>query len=405
MAALQPALALGFARAVLPTDVRIEPPTAKLPPDRARWSGIWAGWAGASFDVDLKLAVERIEQESVTLWLVRANDRDGSTSNRISARFVAGEIRGELPDGSALALRMRETRDSRGVIEIVIRWAGAVDRYLAGVLAPDLGHVTPVLEPASVEYLRIPTPFTENDQAVELEVVIVRPEAQGPCPAILFHHGSTGDGTDASAARVTSISYALAGFFVQRGWLVAFPQRRGRGRSDGLYDEGFEPDRSQYTRDPAITVAGFDRALADAGVALDWLRRRPDVIPDRLLVGGQSRGGILSVAQAAEAPGCFRGVLNFAGGWLGQYSADDNDVNLDLFRRGSKARTPMLWLYGERDSFYHPTFPQECLAAFRSEGGQAALALFSTAPEEDGHSLVDRPDRWTETVDRFLEAL
>jgi len=56
---------------------------------------------------------------------------------------------------------------------------------------------------------------------------------------LLFHHGSTGKGDDPSRFISTVTSPALAKFFNDRGWMVMFPQRRGRGKSDGLYDEGF----------------------------------------------------------------------------------------------------------------------------------------------------------------------
>jgi hypothetical protein len=50
------------------------------------------------------------------------------------------------------------------------------------------------------------------------------------------------------------------------------PQRRGRGRSDGLYDEGFSADRRQgYTCDFAKSLSGAERALDDIGAAIGAL--------------------------------------------------------------------------------------------------------------------------------------
>jgi hypothetical protein len=83
----------------------------------------------------------------------------------------------------------------------------------------------------------------------------------------------------------------IADFLVDRGWLVAFPQRRGRGRSDGLYDEGFAADRTQgYSCDPNRSLPGADRALTDIGAAIEALRRRADVAGASILIGGVSRG-------------------------------------------------------------------------------------------------------------------
>jgi hypothetical protein len=82
-------------------------------------------------------------------------------------------------------------------------------------------------------------------------------------------------------------NFALADFFVSQGWMVAFPQRRGRGRSTGLYDEGFNPDRTQgYTCDAAISLRGAERALADLEAAVAALRRRADVAGAPIIIGG-----------------------------------------------------------------------------------------------------------------------
>jgi len=87
-------------------------------------------------------------------------------------------------------------------------------------------------------------PVTVDGERVRLEMRIYRPASAEPAPTLAFNHGSTGRGTD--PRRVTRpIDYpALAQFFVGRGWVVVMPARRGRGGSEGLYDEGFGRDRA-----------------------------------------------------------------------------------------------------------------------------------------------------------------
>jgi hypothetical protein len=65
---------------------------------------------------------------------------------------------------------------------------------------------------------------------------------------VVINHGSTGEGTDPTLFRNTWHDLGLADFLNERGWLVAFPQRRGRGKSDGLYDEGFSPERARMAK-------------------------------------------------------------------------------------------------------------------------------------------------------------
>ena len=57
--------------------------------------------------------------------------------------------------------------------------------------------------------------------------------------------------------------------------IVLFAQGRGRGQSDGLYDEGFERDRSRYACRPELAIPGLDRPVADLDVVMTHVR------PDR----------------------------------------------------------------------------------------------------------------------------
>lgn len=116
----------------------------------------------------------------------------------------------------------------------------------------------------------------------------------------------------------TSIA-GLANFLNDRGRI---PQRRGRGRSDGVYDEGFSADRRQgYTCDFDTSLAGADRAFDDIRAALAAQKQRPDVAPSRVLIEGQSRGGILSVAYAGMHPDQILGVLRDPASWEGPLAA------------------------------------------------------------------------------------
>ncbi|MEM7614860.1 MAG: hypothetical protein AAF245_07425, partial [Pseudomonadota bacterium] len=95
----------------------------------------------------------------------------------------------------------------------------------------------------------------------------------------------------------------LADLLNEHGWFVAFPYRRGRGLSDGLYDEGFARDRAQgYAPEAALSLPGAERALTDANAALTALRARRDLDHGAILVGGISRGGVVAIMQAGSMP-------------------------------------------------------------------------------------------------------
>lgn len=251
---------------------------------------------------------------------------------------------------------------------------------------------------------RAPTPFIENGRPVTLEVIIYRPLGSGPFPAVMFHHGSTGDGTDRSLFTQTFTSENLAQFFTSRGWLVAFAQRRGRGTSDGLYDEGFTPDRSRYSCVHSITLAGFERALSDIDAAVAYVSGRADVNPTRLVSAGVSRGGVLALTHAAERPGVFLGAVNFVGGWLGE-GCPAPSVNPLLFERAARFPSDTIWMYGENDTFYSMAHSRANFSVFTSTGGKGTFNAYTRAAGLNGHNITNDPHLWTGHLQTFMDSL
>lgn len=252
--------------------------------------------------------------------------------------------------------------------------------------------------------VRVPTPFVENGAPVTLEMVVYKPEGAGPFPAVMFNHGSTGIGNDPSLFKQTWAPERLANWFTQRGWLVAFPQRRGRGQSDGLYDEGFTAKRDHYSCEPALALAGFEHALADLEAAVAWLQRNPDVDARRMDIAGWSRGGILAIAYAGTRPGVFQGAINFVGGWMSDKCPGNtaDAINPVTFRRGAAFSQPTLWLYGEKDSFYAIAHSRKNFEAFTEAGGKGSFKAFDLEPGTNGHMLHTQPALWGPAVEAYL---
>jgi len=243
----------------------------------------------------------------------------------------------------------------------------------------------------------IPTRLVEQGITVGLELVVCRPPLDGPLPTLVFNHGSTGWGKNPAVFRRTVKCAPVAQYFVERGWMVVFPQRRGRGKSGGLYDEGFKPDRSSYSWEPEIALAGLDRAVQDLDEVMHHLIQRPDVSSERMLVGGVSRGGALAIAYAGMRPDLFRGALNFNGGWLGCSGESYAEVNRSAFVRGAPFQQQTLWLHGSNDPYYRIAHCRKNFDAFRAAGGQG---VFHTI--RGGHGLVHRPALWTDAMTSYL---
>lgn len=254
---------------------------------------------------------------------------------------------------------------------------------------------------------RLPTPWIGDGRAQTLELIVYRPLASpsGRLPAVIVHHGSTGDGSDPTQFRLSFDSQTLAREFTARGYLVFFPQRRGRGASDGLYDEGFRADRSGYSCAAAQALPGLVRAAEDAEVIATGIESRTDVDPARLLVAGTSRGGLLALLHAAQRRARYLGVVNFVGGWLGEGCTDAVSVNRGAFV-ASAAAPPSLWIYAENDPFYSSAHSRANYEAFAAAGGVGQWNLLRRLdPAASGHLIHADARLWGPLFDVFESSL
>lgn len=379
--------------AVLPEPVRITPPAPDLATHLRNFSGQWNGWACQSASCDVKVAIERVDEQGATVAYAGANGWQGLIQDRAEGRFVGTELHTRLKTGATLVLRMRTDGD----MDLSL-WRA--ERLVSvGVLSQQTPGYTR-------QVVRVPTPWADKGQPVTLEMVVYRPSSPaGPMPTLVFNHGSTGDGDKPAWFKLTWTSPEVGKYFVAKGWQVVFPQRRGRGASGGLYDEGFEPDRSRYACLAEFSLPGLARAVADLDTVMAHLRQQPDVDTQRLLLGGVSRGGMLSVVYGGERPDLFKGVLNFVGGWVGDRCRDAGNVNPVSFKRGAAMKKPMLWLYGEGDPYYAIGHSRSNFEAFVAAGGQGEFLTFKVPGPDTGHGLHRHPLLWQTAVDAYLQRI
>lgn len=233
---------------------------------------------------------------------------------------------------------------------------------------------------------------------IRLEATIYRPTGDGKLPLVVFNHGSTGMG-----AVPTSRTYRYerqARFFVDRGFAVIVPMRKGRGKSEGSYAES-EARTCEFN----TWYSGIDSAIEDVNGVIAYASTLPYVDSSRLILSGISRGGFLSVAYAAQ--GAFRaqvkGVINFVGGWV--YEGCPRDFNRESYSEfGSKTKLPMLWLYAENDAAYSSAAIRGYAEMFAAAGGRADLRLYSGVPG-NGHRLAEYPLIWEADAAKYLESL
>src|SRR5262249_32811364 len=144
----------------------------------------------------------------------------------------------------------------------------------------------------------------------------------------------------------------------------------------------------------------------DLEAAVRFGRSVPFVKQGPVLLVGQSRGGFLSVVYAGRHPQEVRGVVSFAGGWMGGGPALER-FNTEYFTeagKGSGRTVPQLWLYAERDSVYGEEHVRTNHAAFEAAGGTARFEFYRGVPG-DGHRLRSFPRLWRPAADLFLDGL
>jgi dienelactone hydrolase len=228
-----------------------------------------------------------------------------------------------------------------------------------------------------------------------LQAFVYRPSGGGRHPLAVLSHGSSGGDRKLEVPQPE-----LAKFFTDRGFVVVVPMRRGRGTSGGTSLEGEDKNCN-----PASWWPGLRAAYDDVTATIDEAAKMPGVDARKIALVGESRGGFLSVAYAAQGARRARvlAVVNFVGGWVAQ--AEDNcsvDFNQVAFRRfGRTTRVPELWLYGDHDPFYATPSIRSYPKAFADGGGKVSFDLIEGVPN-NGHWLPGFPALWASSVDQYL---
>lgn len=230
--------------------------------------------------------------------------------------------------------------------------------------------------------------------ATELETTIFKPDGDGPFPLVVINHGKE-SGNPRFQQRARYIVATRE--FVRRGYVVMVPMRGGFSKSSGGYVDG------------GCNIAGNGLEQAqDVRAALDHAAALPYVDARRIVVVGQSHGGLTTMAFGTmEHPGVL-GLVNFAGGLRKESCAGWEGVLVDAFADYGKAgRYRSLWFYGDNDSYWPRRLVDGMLAAHVAAGGRARLVAYGSF-KGDAHGMFSNQDGlaiWWPEVEKFLVEL
>jgi dienelactone hydrolase len=155
-----------------------------------------------------------------------------------------------------------------------------------------------------------------------------------------------------------------------------------------------------------MTANGYAQA-EDIRAAVEFARAQDWIDGDRIVVAGQSYGGMATLALGTrELPG-VRGLINFAGGL--RDDANSCDWRSELVRAfgtyGARNRIASLWMYGANDSLFGPDLAARLHDAYVRAGGQAKLVEFGNF-KRDAHGMIasrDGEQVWWRETEAFLK--
>ena len=288
------------------------------------------------------------------------------------------------------------------IARAVARTAALISALLAGFVATaataqeDHSYYGPRLVE---EKVRIPTP---NGRAIA--ATILRPEAQGPFGAVILNHGVSASARE-RARESSDLLINAAAVFARRGYVVVMPLRRGFGATGG---EMAEDPGSCSSPD---YKSAEQNAADDVMAAYDYARALPYVDGNRMILAGQSAGGMVSVFTAGTRnPQGLIAVLAFAAGRGGDPDATPGvpcaiePVARVLDSLGKNTRVPVLFHYAENDLFFSPKISRGWYERFNANGANAEYVL-QPAFGKDGHYLFGDTlgvRYWLPTVESFL---
>jgi dienelactone hydrolase len=229
---------------------------------------------------------------------------------------------------------------------------------------------------------------------VQITARMYAPDGNGPFPLVVINHGKAEGNPHFQADKGY---YLQAREFVKRGYAVLVPTRQGYGTSGGGY------------RHAACNATKTGELQADdIESAIKYAKTLPYIDGNRIVVIGQSVGGLATMALGERhIPGVL-GLIDMAGGIRMDNCAAWEQSDIDAFTQyGQQSRTPALLMYGDNDTYWGPTLPKQMFDAYIAAGGKATFIDYGTF-ENDSHNTFPHPagkPLWLPAFTKFFTSL
>jgi dienelactone hydrolase len=242
---------------------------------------------------------------------------------------------------------------------------------------------------------------------------VVHPLGHGPFPLAVMNHGVSLNARERGFFPLVEFRDAAI-WFARRGYLVVAPTGPGYGAMAleatelGLFPVFYS--KIGACENPNFRDAGMAAALLDKWI-IEYMTKQKYAVQDSAVVIGQSAGGWGAIALSSQNLPSVKAIITFAAGRGGRVGGKPNnncapDRLVEATAAfGQSARTPMLWIYIENDTFFGPELSKRMHAAYTGTGGNAEYHLMPPFGS-DGHFFVDSPEaipQWSPLVSQFLD--
>jgi dienelactone hydrolase len=274
---------------------------------------------------------------------------------------------------------------------------------LVTLLAPSLSAASEIIE----QTIEVPVQVQPRDGPEvrqDIAVTIVREATADRRPFLVLLHGRGTSPAERTAMGLKTYP-ANSRYFASKGFVVLVPTRVGYGVSRGPDVEYTGTCQSKHFADGAAV------AVVETRQVLRYAERLAYVDPDHGIVVGESFGGLVAIAIAADD---IRGVVaavNISGGDGGNVRTRvDEPCRPDQMREtfaryGSANRLPTLWMYSANDRMWGPVYPKQWFAAFTQAGGRGQFVDLP-ADKNNGHYIFSRnAAAWHPAFESFLAGL
>ncbi|MGE5095877.1 MAG: dienelactone hydrolase family protein [Betaproteobacteria bacterium] len=254
------------------------------------------------------------------------------------------------------------------------------------------------------EESRVPVSIATESSQYQRDVSLVTyvdDETATPRPIAVVVHGRAGTAADRERTASSAIESQVR-WLAKLGFLVAFPARIGYGSTGG---EDFEESGPCSDKKYA---PGFRAATQQIAQVISHLRQGPDVMKDRVLLVGYSYGGAVALGTSALRDAGIAAVVAFAPG-AGVNPMQPGVACMagrmeELFTEyGAAARSPVLWINAENDTFFGPAQSLSWYTAFTKNGAKAEQVVMPPQGEQGHYFFLRGQATWEPIVLRFLQ--